>query len=870
MGDRLKLLDEITRSIKGYTIAVFTSFNFEVEFFERTFLGRLFDGGVRKVSLFVDRGEFEKALNNVSDRMPNLGLGAKYIVSPVDLNGSFHPKIVLLLGEKKAKLIVASANIYTTGHKRNNEVFNVIEYSERDTRYQDVIVAAINYILQIDKVSYGLDSQMIKELKHFPCYSKAESNGVRHFLGNCDIPMMDQMIGFLPESVDEIKIAVPYFDEKLDALNRLMSTFPNASVTLYIQQGKSTFPEGMEGPFSIKIFDRFNDISSDYSGNFYHGKVFLFKTGEKDYIVYGSANCTGSALLRSHRTGGNIECDIMDEGESGEFDLFFDSLHIIEGEQLKTHPSDSDLGVSKPFRFISATMHRNYIECHLRGTREVKQVTFSYAAVELEHERQEADYTVRIDLTEENSVPRLFNLDFVCDGEVESVRCWIIDPVSLSNNRREISGKDEFDDFEEDSTGMKYQEDRYKLMKADLMCIAELMEFNKTMAMAQQQNALIEDVTDESDDDFMDYTEISYEYREMHRRYKTVENIRTSFLNRFLHPERYFKSVKEGAASPLSSTESSEKEGEVKLHIRQATSEDKQFERFVKNRLKGFLDKRYIEAVSFDHYMGLVQVVLEIFKKYNRHEIPWVVRNDDKKVEGIFDDEYIIRTKTAMTSALLSKDLSNAADPEYYTQKIVLFSIGVILENHMMISGISDHELSYDLNKGNRDILLLLESKYGIREQLSSYVQLATSQDHNVAYRIVERNGIPMSVDYLNETYGYRGLNSIISEIKKRYGEATTGEIKDGVFYITVETVDIGMFFRLDVDMVNTIAAYCRNTKTELKKIIMNVDNKAPMGQNPIVKLKSIVIPKYSKWSQDRLYADGSTFKIQSKSYGTF
>lgn len=870
MGDRLKLFEEITRSLKGYQMAVFTSFNFEVEFFERAILGRLMDGGARKISLFIDRGEFEKALDCMSGRMPNLGLGSKYVVSPVDLNGAFHPKMVLLLGEKKARLIVASANITTTGYKRNHEVFNVIEYSESDTRYQDVIVEAISYILQIDKASYGLDSQMIKELTRFPYYSKATPNDERHFLGNSDAPMIDQMIRLLPTSVDEIRIAVPYYDENLDALNRLVSTFPGADVTLFIQQGKSTFPQGKENPFSIKIFDRFDDISSDYSRNFYHGKVFLFKTAEKDYIAYGSANCTGSALLRTSREGGNIECDFMDEGECGEFDAFFDRLHIIEGESLISHPGETTVGTSRPIRFISALMHKEYVECRLREYRIVQRVEFSYKKKELEYKKQNSEYIVRIDLTGDIEVPQIFDLSIICDGEADQVRCWIIDQVSLSNNRREVAGRDDLDDFEEYSDGAKYQEDRYKLLKADLMCTPELMEYNKVMALAEQQKVINEEAEDDSDEDFMVYTEISYEYREMYRRYKAVAKIRKSFLNRFLHPDRYFKEAGEDSHPLPGSTVEPGAEGEVKIHIRKATPEDKLFERFVKNRVKGFLDERFIEAVSFDHYMGVVQVVIEIFKKYNMHEIPWIVRKDDERVEGIFSDEYIIRTKTEMTSAILSKDISGVADNELYCQKVVLFSIGMLLENYKMINRIDDHELSYELKKGNQKLLLTLEKKYGVRSQLSFYVRLAGSSDHNVAYRIVDQYGIKTSVERLDDMYGYKEIGTILSEIKKRYGESSTAEMKDEVFCITTKTEEISSFFRLDVSMVNAIVAYFRNTGTTLKRIEIIVENISPKGKNPVMSLKSIVSPQYSKWSQEKVYADGTKDRSPSRNYGLY
>ena len=59
--------------------------------------------------------------------------------------------------------------------------------------------------------------------------------------------------------------------------------------------------------------------------------------------MYGSANCTMSALLKTYKNGGNVECDLMDIGEPGEFDEFFDNLHVIKNEKLISEPITYDV-----------------------------------------------------------------------------------------------------------------------------------------------------------------------------------------------------------------------------------------------------------------------------------------------------------------------------------------------------------------------------------------------------------------------------------------------------------------------------------------------------------------------------------------------
>ena len=53
MEDRIRIIDEITK-YRDCKIALFSTFNFEIDYFERAILSRLFDNGTRKISLFVD------------------------------------------------------------------------------------------------------------------------------------------------------------------------------------------------------------------------------------------------------------------------------------------------------------------------------------------------------------------------------------------------------------------------------------------------------------------------------------------------------------------------------------------------------------------------------------------------------------------------------------------------------------------------------------------------------------------------------------------------------------------------------------------------------------------------------------------------
>ena len=96
--EALNILEDILSKSKGYEIALFTTYNFEIQFFERSILNRLENNNIKTISLFVDSKKMTDAINVVTSSY----IGKKYIVTEIETNTSFHPKLILLLGEKKS------------------------------------------------------------------------------------------------------------------------------------------------------------------------------------------------------------------------------------------------------------------------------------------------------------------------------------------------------------------------------------------------------------------------------------------------------------------------------------------------------------------------------------------------------------------------------------------------------------------------------------------------------------------------------------------------------------------------------------------------------------------------------------------------
>ena len=150
-----RILDVFSNT-KNYDIALMTTFNFDVSFFERSILNRLYENNVKKISLFVDSYE----LNNALSEIDSTSMGKKYVVNPIEMREAFHPKIILLLGQASAKLVVASANITVSGYLRNGEIFNVFDYDDKHPENLKIINSAISFFEQLNDRSFNQDKAL--------------------------------------------------------------------------------------------------------------------------------------------------------------------------------------------------------------------------------------------------------------------------------------------------------------------------------------------------------------------------------------------------------------------------------------------------------------------------------------------------------------------------------------------------------------------------------------------------------------------------------------------------------------------------------------------------------------------------------------
>ncbi len=846
---KYSILDELAKC-SGYDIALLTTFNFEIGFFERAVLNRLFAKDVKTVSLFVDSKELTNALNQFDMSHSGSHLGRKYMVNPVKMDGSFHPKVILLLGEKKARLFVGSANVKTSGYATNNEVFNFIDYDANNTKYLDVIVAAIDFFDAINEISYKLDNGVIRAAKEYIYYHKAEKNAEVALLHNMKTPILDQAAAVIPGDVKNINIAVPYYDKELLALQQIKGRFPDAEINLYVQNMNSTFPVGYNEQNhiveNINTFCRFLDNSSSTSGNFYHGKVFLFKTADKSYVLYGSANCTLSALSKTYQSGGNVECDFLEVGAPSEFDYFFANMDLEVEEKLTSQEMVYETPTPTIFSFKYGEVKES-IELHIGCAKEIDGLSAKLGDKELEYMASNGELIVFVGEDCRNVLTDIFELSLTYGDQTEIIRCWTYNPVILANSREVQNKRDNLSDFEIESTGDKYIEDRIKFFKAEATCLNEWQEYKNNLKYMNQIKMEQESESEGPEDFVIDY-QIPDEYRYAYRQYSAASKIRNMFVRRFLGTS-FIVDTDDTKGAVKTVTQSG---NEISTPVcRKATSEEIKFERFIKGKVKGMMNDVYVEVIELEHYIGLVQVVMEIFEKYC----------DVENVEDIFLPDYVVQTKFLFMRKIIGKQLENLPDKDEMQDAIIKKSFQTILETYLFYRNLQESEERWQFESLNKALLGTLEKKYSLRQSYRPVIKRIIAEGKG--------GGLPLDLEnacsYIEQLYGYKTYEMLCAAIGKVYPGA---EIipKGSSLKIVVETDRILDCNRLDTSVLSEIENYSRNVSKvttvyfEFINTVPNLENK-----NIITRISHSVSMEYHQWKHGEIRFNGERRDSKSK-----
>lgn len=833
MFDR-RIVDEISNS-KGYSTALLTTFNFEISYFERAVFNVLYDNNIKNIELFVDADELAKA---VSESIDN-NLNKKYIANPIRINSAFHPKVVLLLGEEKAKLIVASANIKTSGYTLNNEVYNAFEYNKDNQDNLNLINDAIRFFERLNSMSYYQDEKVFNKINDLVYRHRRSDNNAIKLIQNLDKSVLEQLKEIITDNVVSIDVAVPYYDNELLGYKNLSETFNCKDISLYLQNGLSTFPVDFNSNNGIVSNDNlytYLKLKNNGKKNFYHGKVFRINTDNKSYILYGSSNCTMSALSKTYHNGGNIECNILEDGQKSDFDYFFDNFMIETFDELTCNIIEYEPQEKKNYSFKYG-IKKDEIKLYLSYRDKNDDIKVQIGEKKLSYQYIDKDLIIILDKLTSDEINNIFDL-MITDGDTqEIVRCWYFD-IDTVENYRNAERATSFDDINVNEDMEKYREHMELIVRTLALTKDEYSEqiklhrmLNKKFNFENQENL----DEDEIDDDFIIDKDIPDEYIRKNKDFTNAYIKSRLFSNRFFNELR----LKNSSSNP--STHTDNKTSDIERKKRPATPVEKRFERFIKSRIKGMLREEYVELVEYDHYKNSIGVILDIINEYKYKE----------QVEDIFDDKYVIKISLDMINKLLEKRFADQTKDDQETTIILAFIL--IIENHIINN--SDENKDYKVELLNKNIIKQLNQLFNIRENFEHLLQYAVD-NVRLKVRMIDYDYYK---NYIESLFGYKTKDQLLNIIRNKFDSNAVINTEEGNVYIMFSTIDIGKFFKLDPLIINEIRNYYKNQRLQLNSIkveISNIKDDYPITANP-VRLIVFNVDQSGMYTKKMQYKDG-------------
>ena len=765
------IIDEISAS-KDYEYVLMTSFTFDINYFEQAILNKLIENDVRRILLFLDLKQFNSSLV----KSTNFYLGKKYSVTPIQMNGAFHPKVILFLGKEKAKVIIGSANIQPSGYVNNNEVFNSFEYSSDTEENLSLIKQTIDFFISINDNSFKIEKSIFEDIKKLSYYRKNVEIKSPILVDSMGESVINKVLELIEEEVEAIDIAVPYYDKGLNALKIIKEKFPKAKCSLYIQNDRSTFPveyNNVDNVVSAKEMKIFSKIEETNNSNFYHGKVIRFKTKNNSYALYGSSNCTGSALTKSFEKGGNIECNVFEKGNLLEFDDFYSNFIIEEECILKSENMIFKQEETNNFTFKYGVL-KDELKLTLGYKNQKNDLLIKLNEKKLKYEYDEKYlivYVPKILVELENDV---FDINLLFDGDDEVVRCWYNDLDSIEHNRESDSVK-QIKNINFEYENENYIEDMKILIQAMMMNNLELEKNKEFMRLNFQKSDIPED--SDEDDFIVDY-DFSDEYIEKERNFKILETVRKNVVSYF-----YKKTIQSGTVKK----DSLPTDDGVEKTKRIPTTEEKRFERFIKSRVKGMIENEYVESIEWEHFYENIIVLISIFEKYYD--------------EPLFEENYVINTKLELLHKLLEKKADDLTEEKL--KLIILLTIKTILENHF--DSLKCEERDYRIELKNKDLLKKLNDIADIRETFDEHLKIMFNSSININFDYNSAS------DYLEKLFGYKTTNKLIEYIKNIYGEECVVELNEEQIYIECNADDLKQHFRDNITLLKEIKNYAIN-----------------------------------------------------------
>jgi hypothetical protein len=300
LSESVSILELVKRG--GYEASLFTTFNATLPFYEEVLLRRLVGAGCRHNVVLMDRAQC--AASWASEATRPRRAGHAYTLLPVGAPGAFHPKLCMLVGPKKASILIGSHNLTLSGFGYNQEVTNWVEVAgPKDAEGAALLADAWQMVTQWIQLERGktadalLDAVMAMASFISPLVASVEPSTRAVALTHTPAgpPLIDQISERVAFDVRRIGIVGAFFDSEWVFIDEIARRWPNANLVVGIDP--DTVQVLARSPCAVARFVDVRKLWPERSG-YLHAKMIWFDSEDSGgAFVSGSANPSRPAWM---------------------------------------------------------------------------------------------------------------------------------------------------------------------------------------------------------------------------------------------------------------------------------------------------------------------------------------------------------------------------------------------------------------------------------------------------------------------------------------------------------------------------------------------------------------------------------------------
>lgn len=298
--------------VENFDTAILTTYQFDPMFFERVVLRDLLSAGTRRIIVLVDGAAAATAISTMKDQI--VDLGRRYQLFEAWGAGAFHPKLCVKLSLTGALVACGSTNLThpgwlgvqnATAKAGNREVSGAWRVEPGSAQAAD-LVAALRSLSQSITGEHG--RQVIDHVISSGWLGKtnAQPEG-RLMVGVRGSTLAAQLAGRWRERrFQRMWMATGSTDVSGAMLAWAQRTFAIEEAIVEVDPSMAIFDPAALAALPLRV--RIRPCAPRPRT---HMKVAVFEGADGLAAVYGSANCSAAAWLRSPDNGGNAEAIVV-------------------------------------------------------------------------------------------------------------------------------------------------------------------------------------------------------------------------------------------------------------------------------------------------------------------------------------------------------------------------------------------------------------------------------------------------------------------------------------------------------------------------------------------------------------------------------